>query len=455
MLQAINVITDKFTINEHYQREHLSVTLLIMLLNQRLPLPHQITTHFATQSEILDRINDKLLVDTSNFDSLKNALNAILLIVHPDELPLPDDVSKDDELIQDILSFINCEIKNKLYNDLLTTLGITDLTVFNPAELKEENHDGKLDEDDEESVSGGPRHAEHSSMESYDVKDKTIKNRIRNLLIVIGGVYLSDGDLGDLNSMIHDLIERDISKFPNFTKNFDNMLQAITKHSHPHPQLLLRHIFIYLINLLIEQQPESNDILMMVFKRFLGQKLVLFKSESPLSQVTMEGSFDSPGYDTTASAGSLEDSSQHLSPSRDTPPHEIMSEETANNIIELSLSLISSHPVRIIFDNTTLQDYLVYFNDIVLKDRNQVLLRINNPYYQDAIDYLLTYSNSRHGGNKTNKKKVTKRRLVQRRLDKQYSKKKRNTSSNKKKKRVSIKHKRSRTKYHDTRKRRK
>lgn len=116
------------------------------------------------------------------------------------------------------------------------------------------------------------------------------------------------------------------------------------------------------------------------------------------------------------------ESSQHLSPSRDTPPHEIMSEETANNIIELSLGLISSDHGRIIFDNTNLQDYLVYFNHIVIKDRNQVLLRIDNQTYQYAINYLLSYSNSRHGGSKTNKKKVTKRILAQRRLDKQYSK---------------------------------
>jgi hypothetical protein len=132
-----------------------------------------------------------------------------------------------------------------------------------------------------------------------------------------------------------------------------------------------------------------------------------------------------------------------------------MTEETTGNIIESTLLFISSHSGTCVFDSTNLQEYLDYFNGIVLEDGYQVLLRINNPHYQDEIDYLLSNSNSRHGGSKRNKKKLTKRILAQRRLYKQYSKKKRNTSSNKGKKRVSIKHKRSRTKHHDTRKRRK
>lgn len=455
MLRSISVISGGFPITDEYKREQLSVTLLIMLLIQpTTPLPHQITTHFATQSAILDRIKDKLFNDISKFDEpLQNALNAILLIVHPDELPHDDDGSKDDELIQDILSFIHCENKNTLYKGLIANLGIADLTVFKPAELKEEEHDGKLDEDDKESVSGGPAHTETSSMESDYVKDKTIKikNRIRNLLIVIGGVYLDDRELGNLNHMMYHLMHADTSKFPKFKENFEKMHQKIVQNSLPEEP----HIFLYLINLLIEQPHESNDILGEVFKRFLAQKLVLFKPESPLSPQTMERNFDSSSYDTSASTMSEEDSSQHLSPSRNPAPHENMSEETANNIIESSLGLISSYSGTCVFDNTNLQGYLVYFNDIVIKDRYQVLLGINNPQYQDAIDFLLSYGSSRHGGSKTNKKKLTKRRLVQRRLYKQYSKKKRNTSSNKKKKRVSIKHKRTRTKYHDTRKRRK
>lgn len=459
MLRSIIVISGGFPITDEYKREQLSVTLLIMLLIQpTTPLPHQITTHFAKQTAILDRIKDKLFNDISKFDEpLQNALNAILLIVHPDELP--DDGSKDDELIQDILSFIHCENKNTLYKGLIANLGIADLTVFKPAELKEEEHDGKLDEDDKESVSGGPAHTETSSMESDYVKDKTIKNRIRNLLIVIGGVYLDDGELGNLNRMMYNLMHADTSNFPKFKENFEKMHQKIVQNRLPEEL----HIFLYLINLLIEQPHESNDILSEVFKPFLGQKCVLFKPESPLSPQTMERNFDSPGYDTSVSAMSEDDSSQLLSPSHNPAPHENMREETAVKIIESSLGLISSHSGTCVFDNTTLQVYIDYFNYIVLEDRYQVLLRINKPQYQSAIDYLLSYSisisnsnsSSRHGGSKTNKKKLTKRRLVQRLLYKQYSKNKRNTSSNKKKKRVSIKHKRSRTKYHDTRKRRK
>lgn len=459
MLQSINVITNGFVITDEYKREQLSVTLLIMLLIQpTTPLPHQITTHFDKQTAILDRIKDKLFNDISKFDEpLQNALNAILLIVHPDELPHDDDGSKDDELIQDILSFIYCENKNTLYKGLIENLGITDLTVFKPAELKEEEHDGKLDEDDEESVSGGPAHTEPSFMESDFVKEKTIKNRIRNLLIVIGGVYLvDDGGLDNLNRIMYNLI-KDTSKFPKFKENFEKMRQEIPQNKRKHEEL---HIFLYLINLLIEQPHESNNILSEVFKGFLGQKLVLFKPESPLSPQPMEGNFDSPGYDPSVSAMSEDDSSQLLSPLHNPPPHENMREETANKIIESSLEFISSHSGTCVFDKTTLQEYIDYFNYIVLEDGNQVLLRTDKPRYQLAIEYILGHHQpssdyTRYGGSKTNKKKLTKRRLVQRRLYKQYSKNKRNTSSNKKKKRVSIKHKRSRTKYHDTRKRRK
>lgn len=454
MIQSIFVISGGFPITDEYKREHLSVTLLIMLLIQpTTPLPHQITTHFATQNAILDRIKDNLLVDTSSrFASLNLALNAILLIVHPDELPHDDDGSKDVELIQDILSFIHCENKNTLYKGLIENLGITDLTVFKPAELNQEKHDGKLDEDDEESVSGGPGHAEPSSMESGDDAAKTIKNRIRNLLIVIGGVYLNDNELKDLNHMMYSLMQDDTSKFPKFKENFEKMHQEIPQNKRTHED---PHIFLYLINLLIEQPHESINILSEVFKRFLGEKLFLFKPESPLSPQPMGGIFDSPVYDPSVSAMSGDNSSQLLSPSHNPPPYEYMNEEIAVKIIESSLGFISSYSGTCVFDNTTLQQYIVYFNDIVLEDRYQVLLRINNPEYQSAIDFLLKNDSTRHGGSKTNKKKITKRRLVQRRLYKQYSKNKRNTSSNKKKKRVSIKHKRSRTKYHDTRKRRK
>jgi hypothetical protein len=133
-----------------------------------------------------------------------------------------------------------------------------------------------------------------------------------------------------------------------------------------------------------------------------------------------------------------------------------MTPEIVKHIVKLSLELVESSSYDCVFDTTTLQDYIDYFTAIVLNEnQSQVILIINNKRYQEAIGHLSQRSPVSHGGRKTNNKKLTKRRPAQRRLYKQYSKKKRNTSSYKKNKRVSIKHKRSRTNYHDTRKRRK
>ena len=180
---------------------------------------------------------------------------------------------------------------------------------------------------------------------------------------------------------------------------------------------------------------------------------MLFKPESPKSPMSMDYIHDSP--DSTTSPRSDSTSSLPLSPSSNPAPHTDMTEESTVKIIESSLSFISSYSGTCIFDSTDLQEYIDYFNGIVLEDGYQVLLGINNEYNQPAINALFSIVPVSRGGSKTNKKKLTKRRMVQRRHDKQYSKKKRNTSSNKGKKRVSIKHKKSRTKYHDTRKRRK
>ena len=454
MLQSIIVITVGFHITDEYKREHLSVTLLIMLLiKPTTPLPTQISRLFATQTAILDRINDKLPVDTSSRldDSLKLALNAILLIVHPDELP--DDDSKDDELIQDILSFIHCGNKNRLYIGLIKTLGIANVLIFRlPEELVElRTHDGKLDEaDDGESVQHGIVPMEGSGIVDLATKN----NRIRNLLIVIGGVYLRDNELDRLNRMMHQIMISEPEKFPNFSEKFEEFA-GVTKADVP-------HIFVYLINLLIEE-PESIPILNNIFRGFLVEKFMLFKPESPKSPMSMVDIHDSP--DSTTSPRSDSTSSLPLSPSSNPAPHTQMTEEPTVKIIESSLSFISSHSGTCIFDSRDLQEYIDYFNGIVLEDGYQVLLRTNNPENQTAINDLLLINNQgkqkaidvpgHDGGSKTNKKKLTKRRMVQRRHDKQYSKKKRNTSSNKGKKRVSIKHKKSRTKYHDTRKRRK
>ena len=446
MIHSINVISGGFHITDEYKREHLSVTLLIMLLDKpTTPLPPQLITLFETQTAILHRIKDKLLVDTSlRFESLIPALNAILLIVHPDELP--DDDSKDNELIQDILSFIHCENKNRLYIDLITTLGIADVGIFKPPEQLVElrTHDGKLDEaDDGESVQHGI-----VPMEESDIVDlATRKNRIRNLLLVIGGVYLADNKLDVLNHMMHQIMNSETSKFPNFSEKFEDFAQV--------PWVEVPHIFVYLINLLIEE-PESILILN-IFRDFLVEKFILFKPESPKRPMSVDDNPDSPPYDSTSSPRSDSTSSQPLSPSSNPAPHTDMTEESTAKIIESSLSLISSYSGTCVFDSTDLQTYIDYFNHIVIEDGYQVILRINNQYNQQMINVLfrIVIVPDSRGGRKTNKKKLTKRRTVQRRHDKQNSKKKRNTSSNKGKKRVSIKHKKSRTKYHDTRKRRK
>lgn len=329
-------------------------------------------------------------------------------------------------------------------------LGITDVGIFKPPEelVELRTHDGKLDEaDDGESVQHGI-----VPMEESDIVDlATRKNRIRNLLLVIGGVYLADNKpdnkLDDLIHMMHQIMKSETSKFPNFSEKFEDFARA--------QGVEVPHIFVYLINLLIEE-PESILILN-IFRDFLVEKFLLFKSESPKRPMSVDDNPDSPPYDSTSSPRSDSTSSQPLSPSSNPAPHTDMTEESTAKIIESSLSLISSYSGTCVFDSTDLQTYIDYFNHIVIEDGYQVILRINNRYNQQMINKLfrIVIVPDSRGGRKTNKKKLTKRRTVQRRHDKQNSKKKRNTSSNKGKKRVSIKHKKSRTKYHDTRKRRK
>jgi hypothetical protein len=356
------------------------------------------------------------------------------------------------ELHEDIYLFVNNyhieqlnPLKSKIKNPFTETR--TDIDRHFVFDSEAEHGCESEEEEAEESVEEGAESSEEqaSKLQAGDIVDlKTKNNRIRNLLFVIGGVYLRDNELSRLNRMMHHIMISEPVKFPNFSEKFEEIYR-VTRGEVP-------HIFIYIINLLIEQLPESNTILNIIFRNFLVEKFMLFKPESPKPPMSMD---DSP--DSTTSPHSDSTSSLPLSPSSNPAPHMDISPEIANHIIESTLELISLHSDTCIFDSTNLLEYLDYFNWIVLEDGYQVLLGINKPEYQSAIDHLLSYSNSnsRHGGSKRNKKKLTKRRLVQHRLYKQYSKKKRNTSSNKGKKRVSIKHKRSRTKHHDTRKRRK
>jgi len=469
MMTAIAEITNNYwRVVAHetgITKKQASVLQLLVLIipdtiHDRLDIQSTINTHYLEEyKQLVDFVCVQPLTprDMNKFCRLCLILCPGEIVTNPEELR----VKFLKELHEDILLFVSSDhitefaslkdkIKPKSESKSEKHVPIDRCFVFpTDKELKDKESAEESDEEGQYS-----REKKVSKLPAGDIVYlETKNNRIRNLLIVIGGVYLKDGNLKDLNRMMYGFME----KFPNFTENFYKMLEDSGLRGLPEDP----HIFIYLINLLIEQLPDSNDILNSIFGRFLVEKFMLYKSESPLSPLPMDSPVESPGpgYYTTDSPKSQQDSLQHLSPTRHPPPHMDISPEIAKRIIELSLDLISLDSDTCIFDNTNLQEYLVYFNYIVLEYivleyNHQVILRRNEPY-QDAIDYLLRYGSNIHGGSKRNKKKLTKRILAQRRLYKQYSKKKRNTSSNKRKKRVSIKHKRSRTKYRDTRKRRK
>lgn len=467
MLESIDTISGDFN-PEYYTRCQASVILLkTLLVHPDSEIPAKILDHMNPQDVILNRIKKKLLVDDEADLTAEQtqAINAILLIVYPYELP--DDDSKDNEIIDDILTFIYHDSKNTLYYTLISvTFKIGDLTVFKTPTPKEIDHDGKFDEDD-----GG-------ASNSNDVK---IVSRIRNLLIVIAGVYLAYGYEESFKSFVT-ILETICITDKNLITRDESHVQL--QSSEDTAMNRFKILFDILITTISSNYEDLKHLWYPLVVKFFNEKLILYTNEQPLSPIIRSQDVgrgpadmldssttsDSPPltpprtpqrYDVDSSISSISsspDSSQILLQSNHPPPQQDID---ADLIVELLNGIESSirEDRENEFDTTNFEDYLGLFTSKVNRDSTYVSLRFQLPPdrdIQEPINAIQTFVDSSFHGGKANKKKSTKRRTPRHRQHKrsQYSKKKRNTLS-KRKKRVSIKHKRSRTKYHDTRKRRK
>jgi hypothetical protein len=491
MLESIVTISGDFN-PESYTRCEASVILLKTLLGHPYSeIPAKILDHMRPQTHILDRIKKKLLVvELAELTAEQTqAINAILLIVYPYELPT--DNSKDDEIIDDILTFIYHDNKNTLYFTLIIdTFKIGDLLVFKRPTPKEIAHDGKFDEhdggDDSGDDSGDDGMAAYGDSIASRPNDSTIVSRIRNLLIVIAGVYFAYGyqsldsfvtTLEDLCITTNLITQEELNKRLS-GRDMSHIGDATTNRFKIFFDILITHLKQHTIS---SNYEDLKNLWYQLVVNFFNDKLVLYTNEQPLSPIIRSQGVGSGPYDMLDSStrsdsppltppltptssdynpsiSSLSpESSQILSQSGNPPPQQDID---ADLIVELLNGIDSSiREKESIFDTINFKEYLGLFTRKVNRDSTYVSLRFQLPPdrdIQEPINAIQTFVDSSFHGGKANKKKSTKRRTPRHRQHKrsQYSKKKRNTLS-KRKKRVSIKHKRSRTKYHDTRKRRK
>ena len=455
-------------------REEASVLLLLHLVSTSSPLPRpNIKRYLDDQETVLSRIQSELLQvpsQTINAND-KQALCMILLILHPDELPADD--STDGEIIQDILTFIHDDNKNAIYSSLITRLLPDDITRFKiPQPPQEDGNDYKSDGDDDDDNDEGDDRGMVTGNDRQN--NSTIVSRIRNLLIVIAGVYLAYG-------------KSSFNEFNKFVSTLYDITASIQQHTPNEKFKIWLNKFTEHLNSNIDER--VWEVWEQIASKFCSDKLTLFTNEPPMSPITVHGlgeeqsdmSLDdsfgttdtppqTPPHRSFASSFSPDSvsSSQPLSPSTDPPPQRNIDDHLVYLLPRISESIFTDNVNASVFDGVDFNAYLVYFTKILIdansvSPNTKVILKKNPPIQsgetQDAIQkHIQQFVNAQQAssGGKANKKKSTKRRTPRHRQHKrsQYSKRKRNTSS-KIKKRLSIKHKKSQLKYHDTRKRRK
>lgn len=489
MLRSIMTIIPPYYQNPNSEvtREAASVLLLLHLVSQS-PLPN-IQRYLNQQQVILSKILPNLLtnpVDKSEqIQQTQQGLLTIFLIVHPDELPPINDNNANDEIIEDILTFIHHDNKNTIYNTLITSLLGGDITRFKrPTEPPQEEDDYNSDGEDYDDDSG--EGGDNGMVSRDDTPNRpnrpTIVSRIHNFLIVIAGVYLAYGE----------------EHFGTFVSTLSGHADSTTSTDGPYI-ILFNNWLNKFINYLSRKNINEavNDVLNPIVSKFCSDKLILFTNEStttmspvigPRSDTNQSGmmsfddSFGTTSTDTppvtpphqpfvsSISPTSSQSSSQLLSPSTNPSPQQNIDQYLKHLLPSISDSIYTDDVGHSVFDDVNFEKYMRYFTNMLrvhVPDNTEVILKNDptlgaNETIQDKINhilYILKQLNkieSTDIGGKANKKKSTKRRTPRHRQHNrtQYSKKKRNTSS-KRKKRISIKHKKSQTKYHDTKKRRK
>jgi len=479
MLRSIYSIIPIEYINSQMSREAASVLLLLELVSlsekQHLSqlLPEGIKTHISNQTDIINRIRSELLKDGQAMTKdINNALQQIFLIVHPDELPLdelPLDDSKYNEIIQDILTFIHVDddVKNTKYKNLIRRLLGDNITIFKDPKPQEDTSDYNSDEDGDgwtgskvsmpSSVSGvlatSTQFDAERGVGTPTNKAKIL--RIRNLLIVIAGVYFAYG-YESFDLFIYNLIY----EFETNKISLDHSLLNVSKF----------HTFKYLLDILttnLHTNISFDSLCYPIVADFLNKKLILHTNEPPLTPLKGygDGNYSLSNYskplrnefDSSISESESEPS-QILSPASNPSPHQHIDADLIGKLLSsINDSIFTEKTGDSVFDDIVFDNYLQYFTHVIDIQDTYIILMENPPKpIQDAINHIKSFVDSPFNGGKANKKKSTKRRTPRHRQHKrsQYSKKKRNTSG-KRNKHVSIKHKKSRTKYHDTRKRRK